>query len=72
MSVALLLATVSLPTGGTGAAATAAASTTATIRVQRAVRLNDAVQRERENGRIRLARVLSDGKVQSFAVVEFE
>jgi hypothetical protein len=72
MGVELLLAAASLTTSGTSVAATATASATATIRVQRAVRLNDVIQRERENARIRFVRVVTGGKIQSVPVVEFE
>lgn len=72
MPVELLLAVATLASSGSVAAGTRTASATATIRVQRAVRLNDAIQRERENARIKLVRILTDGKIQSIPVVEFE
>jgi hypothetical protein len=70
VTLALLLAAVSLPNAGTATAA--AATATATIRVFRAVRLNDAAQLDRENARLRLVPVLTDGKVQHILVAEFQ
>lgn len=70
MIAALLLSAASLPNPWAAPAATARA--TATIRVYRAVRLNDRAQLDRENARLRLVPILADGKVQHVLVAEFE
>jgi hypothetical protein len=70
VALALLLAAAALPNSGTATAASVSA--TATIRVYRAVQLNDAAQLDRENARLRSVPVLTDGKVQHILVAEFQ
>jgi hypothetical protein len=70
MALALLLATAVLAKGDSEAVRSASA--TATIRIQRAVRLNDAAELDRSNAHIRLLRLLMNGKIEHVAVAEFE
>jgi hypothetical protein len=70
MALALLLATAVLAKGDSEAVRSASA--TATIRIQRAVRLNDAAELDRSNAHIRLLRLLMNGKIEHVTVAEFE